>query len=330
MAKEKEMKAGHAKEEKGFMKWYNSPAGKRTVGIFYSVGAAVVIVGALFKIQHWPGAGFMLTAGMGTEVLLFLIGILDKPHPEYHWDHVFPALVAKESNPMDYNNMLRGGNGGNGENRNTYVPNPTPAPISNQGNTNTTATAQDRKSGGGIDIAEAISGEDAKKLTDNIKRMNETAEQLVSLGNVAELTDKYAKNVEMASEAVSKFTTKQQSLHEAADLLMSSYNGIAVNMTSAQVNTKAFVEKADEVSRTLGSINTAYELQLKEIQKQMTYVENQSKAIDEVTGEVTILRDSVRQSVENMNTYKTVTDRLAKNVAELNDIYGNMLNAARA
>lgn len=329
MAKEKESKTKEVKEEKGFMKWYNSPAGKRTVGVAYSVGAAVVIVGALFKIQHWPGAGPMLTIGMGTEVLLFLIGVLDKPHAEYHWDHVFPALVSKEANPMDYNNMLRGGGERGGVNPDPQIQPSADRPANNGGQvTNAPVVAVSTAST--LAVAEAVSGEDAQKLAANIKKMNEAAEHFASLGNVAELAGKYAQNVEMASDAVSKFTTKQQSLHEAADLLMSSYNGIAVNMTSAQVNTKAFVEKADEVTRTLGSINTAYELQLKEIQNQASHIENQTKAVNEVTGEVTALRDSVRKSVENMNSYKTITDSLAKNVAELNDIYGNMLSAAKA
>ena len=76
----------------GIQEWYQSPQGKRVTGVAYSLGAAVVIVGALFKIQHWPGAGVMLTIGMATEALLFSIGILDKPHKEYHWELVWPEL----------------------------------------------------------------------------------------------------------------------------------------------------------------------------------------------------------------------------------------------
>ena len=67
-----------------FMEWYGSYQGKRAVGMVYSIGAAVVIVGALFKIMHWPGASTVLIAGMCTEALLFMIGCLDKPHPEFH------------------------------------------------------------------------------------------------------------------------------------------------------------------------------------------------------------------------------------------------------
>ena len=63
--------------------WY---AGKAYgVQMVYSVGASIVIVGALFKILHWPGASQVLMVGMFTESFLFLIGIFEKPHISYHW-----------------------------------------------------------------------------------------------------------------------------------------------------------------------------------------------------------------------------------------------------
>mgnify|MGYP003303648798 FL=1 len=97
MSKEVNAEHGVGKKQSGFMQWYESYKGKRVVGMVYSIGAAVVIVGALFKIMHWPGAGPVLIMGMSTEVLLFLIGCLDKPHPTYHWEQVFPQLVGHDA-----------------------------------------------------------------------------------------------------------------------------------------------------------------------------------------------------------------------------------------
>ena len=54
-----------------FMHWYESYQGKRVVGMVYSIGAAVVIVGALFKIMHFPGAGAVLMIGMITDCMSF-------------------------------------------------------------------------------------------------------------------------------------------------------------------------------------------------------------------------------------------------------------------
>ena len=82
-----------------FMHWYESYDGKNKVNIIYSVGASVVIIGALFKILHWPGASTVLMIGMFTEAFLFLIGTLEHPHPEFHWDNVFPQLLEYGTKP---------------------------------------------------------------------------------------------------------------------------------------------------------------------------------------------------------------------------------------
>ena len=82
-----------------FMHWYGSYKGKDVVNIIYSAGASVVIIGALFKILHWPGASQVLMIGMFTEAFLFLIGTLDHPHPEFHWENVFPQLLEYGTKP---------------------------------------------------------------------------------------------------------------------------------------------------------------------------------------------------------------------------------------
>ena len=84
-----------------FDEWWESPKTKRVVGAVYSLGASVVIIGAMFKILHLPGAGITLGIGMVTEAVLFAIGVFDKPHTEYHWQNVFPALLQKEPQPLN-------------------------------------------------------------------------------------------------------------------------------------------------------------------------------------------------------------------------------------
>src|SRR5687767_11768363 len=59
----------------------------------YGIGAAVVIVGALFKIMHWPLADIMLIAGLGTEALIFLASAFQKPHKDPDWAKVYPQLA---------------------------------------------------------------------------------------------------------------------------------------------------------------------------------------------------------------------------------------------
>ena len=289
-------------EKRSFDEVWNSPKVKRIIGAVYSLGASVVIIGAMFKILHLPGAGVTLGIGMVTEAILFAIGIFDAPHVDYHWDHVFPALTAKEPNPLNYNGTI----GGNG--------------LSGGGNFG----------GPMLPGMEKLSESEAKSLTESIKNMSETAAQLANISRVAGLTDSYASNLNKASEAAALFAEKQTKLDEASNSLLSSYSGIASNMASAQDNTKAFAERASELSKNLGSINTAYELQLKGIQSQASAIESQNAKINAVTTEFEKLQSAVNASAKNRDAYRTMTDQLAKNISDLNNVYGNMLNALKA
>lgn len=60
--------------------------GQRFFNFAYSIGAAIVIWGALFKILHLPGGDTLLAVGMGTEVLMFILTAFDKPTKEYKWE----------------------------------------------------------------------------------------------------------------------------------------------------------------------------------------------------------------------------------------------------
>ena len=70
--------------------------GQRFFNFAYSIGAAIVIWGALFKILHLPGGNLLLAIGMGTEVLMFILTAFDRPPRHYHWEEVFPELEGGE------------------------------------------------------------------------------------------------------------------------------------------------------------------------------------------------------------------------------------------
>ena len=64
-------------EKRSFDEVWNSPKVKRIIGAVYSLGASVVIIGAMFKILHLPGAGVTLGIGVVTEAILFSVCIFD-------------------------------------------------------------------------------------------------------------------------------------------------------------------------------------------------------------------------------------------------------------
>jgi len=86
---------------------------KRVMNFAYGMGAAVVIVGALFKIQHWTGASAMLIIGLLTEAFIFALSAFDAPDVELDWSLVYPELAggqakdrAKKEEPKDAQGLL--------------------------------------------------------------------------------------------------------------------------------------------------------------------------------------------------------------------------------
>lgn len=69
-----------------------TPRGKRALNFAYSFGAAIVILGAMFKILHLPFGNIMLFIGMMTEAFVFVISAFDTPIKDYDWGKVFPVL----------------------------------------------------------------------------------------------------------------------------------------------------------------------------------------------------------------------------------------------
>lgn len=101
------------KYRKGLSHFIASENGQRFFNFAYSIGAAIVIWGALFKILHLPGGNTLLSIGMGTEVLMFILTAFDRPPKEYKWEEVFPVLSSK--NPEDRPEFT-----GNGAQRGIY------------------------------------------------------------------------------------------------------------------------------------------------------------------------------------------------------------------
>ena len=73
--------------------FFESKKFKTIMKYVYGYGGALVIVGAMFKIQHWPGAGFMLIAGLGVEAVIFMLSAHEPLHEEVDWSLAYPELA---------------------------------------------------------------------------------------------------------------------------------------------------------------------------------------------------------------------------------------------
>lgn len=297
-----------SQNQSSFDRMWNAPKTKRIIGAAYSLGAAVVIIGAMFKILHLEGAGLMLGVGMTVEAVLFALGVFDKPHHEYEWHKVFDFESEGTHN-------IAGGT--------------TSAPVANAGAGQTKTV-----SGPKVDYSDAISDEDVKKLSEGIKNLGATAQQLTGLASVAGSTDNLVKNLDAASNATGKFVASQDTLNTAASQLNVSYQGITDGMHAVESNTKAYAGRIDEINKNLSSINSIYEIQLKNIQSQSEGLTRQSEAVNNVTRDLTAVNAEVEKmkaaavfASQQTETFKLGTEKLAKQVTDLNQVYGNMLNA---
>ena len=305
----------NANEKKGFgarfMDWYGSYQGKRVVGMVYSIGASVVIIGALFKIMHFPGAGAVLMIGMITEAMLFMIGCLDKPHPEFHWHEVFPQLLGHGTEPGLLEEMksrpkptLMGGGVGEG------------------GATTKSANMP------------ALSEKDMDALKDGIAGLAKTAVQLSELGKVATATTQLSEKLDAAGQAAEQFVVAGKIISEKSAALSATYTEVADDMKKVAAGTKEYEGKVAAVAKQLNSLNAVYELQVNAVQAQVEAYKAQAEKvngatqqIDGLTATVKKMSDVSAEALKAQEAYEAAAKKLAGQVADLNKVYGNMLNA---
>jgi len=288
--------------------WWNSPEIKQKLAAAYSLGASVVIIGAMFKILHLPYAGQMLGIGMSVEAFLFALGIFDQPHKDYEWDKVYD-FEGKS-------NALISGD------------------VPTQSQSQSTGIVTNSSRSVGLNYSETINDEDVKKLSEGIKNLTTTAQQFSSLSNVVVATDIFVKNIDGAVLSTQKFIKNQDSLNTATGLLSNSYQGISEGMEAVEKNTKLYAGKVDNINKNLSSINSIYEIQLKNIQAQTEGITQQTdrlrtvnEELNAIVGDVQKMKSATTLAVVETENYKDGTTKLAKQIAELNHVYGNMLNA---
>ena len=297
-------KGGWAK----FMHWYESYQGKKVVGCVYSLGASIVIVGALFKIMHFPGASTMLIAGMGIEAILFAIGCLDKPHADHHWENVFPQLVGFGADPELLKEL---------ESR----PRPTLlGGVSGGGESTSTVTALDSK--------------ELESLKAGVTNLAKTALQLNELGAVATSTNNLVGKLDAASVAAEQFVAAGKNVVEKSGTLSDTYAQVSNDMQKVVEGTKAYENQVVAVSAQLQKLNAVYELQLNALQSQVDAYKSQTEKVVGATAQVEALTANVQtmsavaaEALKSHEAYAAGTKQLANQVADLNKVYGNMLNA---
>lgn len=286
-----------------FMHWYESYQGKNIVNIIYSVGASVVIIGALFKILHWPGASEVLMVGMFTEAFLFIIGALERPHPEFHWENVFPQLLEYGTKPELLEEKSR-------------QPRPTLLGAGTAGAPVAAGTAVEQPSA----KVPSLKEEDMKALKEGIAELAKTATQFSELSKVAQTGVKLNEKLAAAEVATETYTA-------ATATLAQSYAQVTGDMQNIAAETQAYKASVEQVGQKLTSLNSVYELQLQAVNANLEAQKRAAATAEEMLAGQQRAVALVNEAAEAQAAYAEGAKQLQKQVADLNGIYGNMLNA---
>lgn len=210
----------------------------------YGIGAAVVIIGALFKIEHMEGASLMLIAGLSIEAAIFFLSAFEPKHEEPDWSKVYPELSEEYEGPV----------------------NPTATKISN------------RPAGGDsplLKIDEMLkTAKVDQNLLDNLGKgltnLATSASQMSNLSNAAVATNEYAKNVQSAASALTE-------MNKAYGTAMTAVK----SMADASKDTNEYHKQMQAVTKNLQSLNAVYEMELKDAD---SHVKNMNKFYESLTG----------------------------------------------
>ena len=309
----------------------------------YGLGASVVLIGAMFKINHYPGADIMLIIGLGTEAIIFFFSAWEPPFVEPDWSLVYPELA------FQYHNV------GKGEPRKVETPTEKLDEMFEKAN---------------------IDQEVIDKLGKGIEKLAENANQLGKLSDASAVTEDFTATLASASssakqfgEAVAKDADATQeygeslrSVKEGANSLANAYTEAAdvlkgdMNSTEQFANTvkeatesaqslannyarsaeiieksvsaldftalegDAYNQQLRKISENLAALNAIYEIQLQGTNQAVESSERLQETMKSFLEKLESTTDSTSQFSEQMKT-------LSERMNSLNKVYGNMLTA---
>ena len=243
----------------------------------YGWGASIVIIGALFKIQHWPYSGFFLVLGLGTEAVIFFFSAFEPPHEEIDWSLVYPELAGMED---DNNHSSR--------------------------NKKVDEVSQHLD----LLMADAKIGPDLlESLGSGLRALGDSTSKLADISNASAATEDYVQNVSKASLSVNEMSNSYTRAAQAVEQLSNSTEEVRI-----------YKDQVVNAGKNLAALNAVYELQLQDSNEHLKQTSMFYEGINE-------LMSNLNSSLDSTKRYKDEVSTLAKNLSQLNTIYGNMLSA---
>ncbi len=191
-----------------------------------SWGATIVIIGLLFKIQHWPYGGLFISLGLGTEAFLFLILGFQRDTVDVDWTRAYPELAD------DYKGEL------------PVASSRAIAPATNYSNT----AALDKM------MEEAkIGPELIRSLGDGLRTFGDKVSAISRVTDAGNATQIFTEKVKTATESYDR-------LSAAFDKASANLQ----QMATSDVDTKAYHEQVNAMAKNLTALNSVYEMELQD------------------------------------------------------------------
>lgn len=279
--------------------------GQRFFNFAYSIGAAIVIWGALFKILHLPGGSTLLCIGMGTEIAMFILTAFDRPPKEYAWEEVFPVLDSHDAaDRPDFEN-------GTGIDMHGEAP--------DYGNYQSMPSAEQAAAAAGVP-ALALSEEDTLSLRDSIAKLAAASDQLSQMAELTTATQNYLQGISGITEQMNALRTTTEQLNSVSTTLLQSYSAITQNSENIQQSSGGYVEQMEALNRNVSGLNTIYEIQLKSIASQLDSIDRVNRGLKDI-------RDMYEKSANESSRYCEETEKMARYMKQLNSVYEKMITA---
>ncbi len=313
----------------GITELVQSSGWKSFTAKLYGFGASVVIIGALFKIMHWPGSGIALSAGLIIEAIIFFFSAFEPLHEELDWTLVYPELAGM-SDPDEIDEYKE-------------------------------QAIADRNVGlqkfDELFEQSQINAEDVRSLGKHLNTISSTTETIGDITSASLATKEYfdkmgnaAQNMDTVATA---YGTNTGALNESVNTLADSYKNTAsmidqkgkdiaekfasssANLTATyeamsgevkqehsqiSASQKQFNSQLDTLTRNLSELNATYSDQVKGSQSHLEGTSGVYKGLNEMIS-------NLQASVEETQKYKNEIVKLSESLSELNNVYGNMLSA---
>jgi gliding motility-associated protein GldL len=295
----------------------------------YGFGASIVMIGALFKIMHWPGAAIALTAGLLTESIIFFFSAFEPLHEELDWTLVYPELAGM-SDPDEIDEYKE-------------------------------QAIADRNVGlqkfDELFQQSQINAEDVRSLGKHLNTISTTTETIGDITTASLATKEYFDKMGTAAEKMDNVATAYGTntgvLNESVNTLAESYKN-----TASMIDLKG-KDIADKFASSSANLTATYEAMSGEVKQEHTQISESQKQfnsqLETLTSNLALLNtsyagqvkgsnehlqgtagvykglnemiSSLQASVEETQKYKNEIVKLSESLSELNSVYGNMLSA---